>query len=58
MRIRTTGHPERTAIKGILIFGSRMIRNLNATSPLACVLEQVNVRAFVESMVARLDLRS
>lgn len=43
-----------TSVKRILIIGSGIVGNLNATPPLAGVFKQVDVRPFVKAMMARL----
>lgn len=46
-----------TPCESILIICSWVIRNLDATLPLPGVLEQVDVRSFVKTMVTGLDVR-
>lgn len=45
-----------TSFKSVLIFCTRLVGNLDATSPLVRILEEVDVRALVKSVVSRLHV--
>jgi hypothetical protein len=46
-----------TSIEGILLRRSSIIRYLNSCSAFASILEEINVRAFVEAVVRRVRCR-
>jgi hypothetical protein len=46
-----------TAIEGVLIWGSSIVGNLYSSSSLRRVLEEIDVRALIESVVWRLRCR-
>lgn len=45
-----------TSVKGVLVVGARLVGNLDATSPVVCILKQVDVGALVKSVVARMSV--
>lgn len=49
--------PQLTPIKSVLIVLARVVRNLDATSPLIRILEEVHIGALIEPMMAGSHLR-